>query len=404
MEMHTKHGLSVNGIDRFFPSLDDVTTTQIKLYYLRVLKTMDAALCSGFRERQVKKIAENEAVDVKGNRLQSNTINKASSLGPGIIPSPSPSCNQLGAPLVRMASMPTPNEKPVVTSQGGGGGGYVTTKDAYTLTHGPTIFLASDVEKVAKFCIQQAAIPGFVMEGIVEKIQYNNEVNEKMAELEKAIEDANEKKNEEDGSGDKKLHKLNREDTSGKNPGNKRLYTELEALRSMIKVSRLNDVFVPNTLAHLKKWTSGSPEDIRHAFKSDIEDAVIVDIMSLKNVADSWKVLLLMGVGVFTNHESIEYTEIMKKLADAQKLYLIIASSDYIYGTNYSFCHAYLSKDLVLTQEKIIQALGRVGRNRIQQEYTIRFRDDEHIRKIFLAEADKPEVANMNRLFSSSVE
>jgi hypothetical protein len=63
-----------------------------------------------------------------------------------------------------------------------------------------------------------------------------------------------------------------------------------------------------------------------------------------------------------------------------------------------------LSKDLVLTQEKIIQALGRVGRNRIQQEYTIRFRDDEHIRKIFLAEADKPEVANMNRLFSSSVE
>ena len=36
----------------------------------------------------------------------------------------------------------------------------------------------------------------------------------------------------------------------------------------------------------------------------------------------------------------------MKKLAQNQKLYLIIASSDYIYGTNYQFCHGYLSKDL----------------------------------------------------------
>ena len=34
----------------------------------------------------------------------------------------------------------------------------------------------------------------------------------------------------------------------------------------------------------------------------------------------------------------------MKRLADEQKLYLIIASSDYIYGTNYQFCHGYLSK------------------------------------------------------------
>ena len=31
--------------------------------------------------------------------------------------------------------------------------------------------------------------------------------------------------------------------------------------------------------------------------------------------------------------------DIMKKLAEEQKLYLIIASSDYIYGTNYQFCH-----------------------------------------------------------------
>ena len=121
----------------------------------------------------------------------------------------------------------------------------------------------------------------------------------------------------------------------------------------------------------------------------------------LHDVENSWKVLLLMGIGVFTNHESIAYTEIMKNLADQQKLYMIIASSDYIYGTNYQFCHGYLSKDMNLTQEKIIQAMGRIGRNKIQQEYSVRFRDDEQLRVLFSSCADKPEIKNMNRLFVS---
>jgi hypothetical protein len=107
----------------------------------------------------------------------------------------------------------------------------------------------------------------------------------------------------------------------------------------------------------------------------------------------------MMGIGVFMNHENITYVEIMKKLADEQKLYMIIASSDYIYGTNYQFCHGYLSKDLDLTQEKIIQAMGRIGRTNIQKTYTIRFRDDQQILKLFTSETDKPEIINMNRLF-----
>ena len=79
----------------------------------------------------------------------------------------------------------------------------------------------------------------------------------------------------------------------------------------------------------------------------------------------------------------------MKTMADEQKLYMIIASSDYIYGTNYQFCHGYLSKDLNLTQEKIIQAMGRIGRNNIQQNYTLRFRDDAQIMKLFTTESIK---------------
>ena len=131
------------------------------------------------------------------------------------------------------------------------------------------------------------------------------------------------------------------------------------------------------------------------------------------SVNDEWKILLMMGIGVFLdqskqkynkdknakkNHK--KYLDIMKKLAEEQKLYLIIASSDYIYGTNYQFCHGYLSKDLLnMTQEKMIQAFGRVGRRSPQKDYSIRLRDDSLINKLLKEEEDKIEVENMNELF-----
>jgi hypothetical protein len=81
---------------------------------------------------------------------------------------------------------------------------------------------------------------------------------------------------------------------------------------------------------------------------------------------------------------------------------MIIASTDYIYGTNYQFCHGYISKDLeTMTQEKAIQAVGRVGTNNIQQQYSLRFRDNGLINKLFTHQPNKPEVNNMNKLFNS---
>jgi hypothetical protein len=221
-----------------------------------------------------------------------------------------------------------------------------------------------------------------------------------------AVADEDSKKFESDkhGSGGKKRdHKMMRQ-MRDDNPGSssvKRVMEQIGALRSMIKTATLNDTFVPNKQAHLQKWADDMEK--KTAFTCDIEESTIARLMLLHNVSDSWKVLLLMGIGVFTNHESIEYTEIMKDLADRQKLYMIIASSDYIYGTNYQFCHGYLSKDLNLTQEKIIQAMGRIGRNKMQQDYTVRFRDNEQIVKLFTADADKPEIVNMNRLFGGEI-
>ena len=92
----------------------------------------------------------------------------------------------------------------------------------------------------------------------------------------------------------------------------------------------------------------------------------------------------------------------MKQLAQEQRLYLIIASTDYIYGTNYQFCHGYIGKDLgSMSQEKAIQAMGRVGRNKLQFQYSMRFRDNDIICKLFERDDNKPEVRNMAILFNS---
>ena len=56
-----------------------------------------------------------------------------------------------------------------------------------------------------------------------------------------------------------------------------------------------------------------------------------------------------------------------------------------------------------MSQEKAIQAMGRVGRNKIQQQYSVRFRDDAIIRKLYSKEENKPEAFNMNRLFQTPI-
>ena len=315
---------------------------------------------------------------------------------------------------------------------------YVTTKDAYTLTDGPTIFLANDVEKIAKFCIQQANIPVLVMNEIMKKIEFNNSLNEKIDELERELEFMTEKGNSTSSLSSKDGHKLKKESresskdstTNNNNHTNSstgggvnklnQMKEQIYSLKSMIRTVSLNDTFVPNKLHHLKKWAEEM--NVKNAFTSHIEEDIVNEIMLLNGVEDNWKILLMMGIGVFSNttgsgngngsgngvetgeKRNGRYIEIMKRMADEQKLYIIIASSDYIYGTNYQFCHGYLSKDLNLTQEKIIQAMGRIGRSNVQQDYTIRFRDDEQIIKLFSEDTEKPEVINMNRLLCSNRE
>ena len=87
-------------------------------------------------------------------------------------------------------------------------------------------------------------------------------------------------------------------------------------------------------------------------------------------------------------------------MAQDQHLFLILTTSDYIYGTNYQFCHGFIGDDLQnMTQQKTLQSMGRIGRNNIQQEYTVRFRDNAMIEKLFQPQEENLEADNMNRLF-----
>ena len=268
---------------------------------------------------------------------------------------------------------------------------YIATSDSHTLTDGPTIFLANDVSKIAKFYLQTAKIPQQVVTDIVEAIHWNDRLNAEITKLEQAFEDGTAK----DAEKEKKMNNDNR-----LAPEMRQLKEKIEGLRGGIKSTSLNDLFVPNRREHIRKWVKD--KQLGNVFTCDISDDIVVRLMRLSDIDYSWKLLLLMGIGVFTSHKSIGYTEIMKELATTQKLFMIIASTDYIYGTNYQFCHGYISKDLEsMTQEKAIQAIGRVGRNNIQQEYSLRFRDNNLIKKLFTNQENKPEVRNMNRLFNS---
>jgi hypothetical protein len=373
-----KYTNSKMNLERHFDTLDYINMKNVKMYYLKLLKNIIPdkwkEIYEYFNNSKNRKIPTNDTVDLKGNK----NITK-------------------------------------IVSPVGSAGVYVTTKDAHTLKDGPTIFISDDIEKIARFCIQQANIPSVVMDDLMKKIEYNNTLNIKIEELEKEIEFIKEKNEKNITAGvscnhggskvsarsksTKDIKMFDRDTEEGDSHELKKMTADVTAYRAMIKPAMLNDTFVPNKHHHVQKWAEGFQTN--NTFTCDIQENIVNEIMLLAGIENSWKILLMMGIGVFINHENIRYTEIMKQLADQQKLFMIIASSDYIYGTNYQFCHGYISKDLQLTQEKLIQAMGRVGRNNVQQTYTIRFRDNEQIIKLFTAEAEKPEVINMNKLFSS---
>ena len=269
----------------------------------------------------------------------------------------------------------------------------ITTNDAHTLTDGPTIYLADNVERIGKFCLKTASIPRVMFGAIIEDIKNNEKLRQ---EIEQLMKDLNKNKDNSEEKADDKVKENDDKDT-------KDILTleRCEFLRGQVRRVQLGNKFIPNSTEHLETWGKGN---IKNAFSSAIDDDIVERIMLL-DVNVNWKFLLLMGIGVFTKHACDDYVAIMKDLAMHQRLYLIIASTDYIYGTNYQFCHGYIGKDLgEMSQEKIIQGCGRVGRKDEKNDYSIRVRHDGIITKLFTKSDDNTEAINMNNLFCKKEE
>jgi len=262
----------------------------------------------------------------------------------------------------------------------------LTREDAWTLTDGPTIYIAENVENMGLFFLKQTALPKFETEEIMRKIQQNAALQRRIEALEREIED----KKGKDGAKDKRVERdhFSREV--------KALDGELARFQSAIETVRLRLDYVPNTTEHQKRFQ----KQMSNAFVPHLTEEDVVRIMTL-DVDQTKKVLLLIGIGLFVLQAPTAYLELIKELAAQQKLFLILASSDYIYGTNYAFCHGFVSKDLTgMTQQKTIQAMGRIGRNAVQQDYTVRFRNDDLIRSLFLpVEGVNKEAEMMCQLF-----
>jgi hypothetical protein len=149
---------------------------------------------------------------------------------------------------------------------------------------------------------------------------------------------------------------------------------------------------------HQMKWT-GSIND--KVFCPNISEDSVKEIMGLE-IETYLKVLMLLGIGLFIEGVEPRYLELIKQLAQDQALFIIIASSDFVFGTNYNFCHGFIGKDMAnMTQAKTIQCLGRIGRSAIQSTYTVRFRDDEFIYNLFKTPSINQEALNMSKLFNT---
>ncbi len=377
---------SLMHVDKYFTNISDITMKSIKQYYLRFLASLREedwplihAHMTTTNEQKLGLIKEQIGI----RKTQSLDVK----YGGGV-----------GCELRRIASVV---EQPaqIHSQKQPTAGVLITTTDAHTLTDGPTIFLAEDVEKVGLFYLQQANIPEKIFMSILEKIDRNNAVQRKISVLEKQLDD---KEAAITGDSDK-TKKLERE--GGGSRETAALMEQIDGLRREIHNVALPAKYVPNTLPHQDAYIPVGYLKPTGAFAPNIDESDVREIMAL-NVSNQRKLLLILGIGVFArttdsgvNPAETRYMEVMKGLAQDKRLFLIIASSDYIYGTNYQFSHGFIGKDLEnMTQQKTIQAIGRVGRTNVQHDYTIRFRDNDVLARLFLPAERNLEAEVMSRL------
>lgn len=363
-------------INDYFNKIENITIEEIKLFYLYILQNIGEDAWPNMFEH-----FKNEQTNyfIALQRQQSSQLATAK--------------------MTFSSEIATPEKKM--------SGILLTTEDAHTLTDGPAIYLVEDAYKIVKFYIQASKIPQQIIANLVTRIETNCDLYEQIKTLQKKLKDTIGR----ESSKEKKMTKMINEEDFTIIKGADNLNATIADAYSKISNIQIDNKYIPNTKQHQDIWCKNIHEN---AFVPNIDEETICQIMEIKTKTDTepdgieieMKIMLLMGIGVFTNTTenaaAADYTEIIKRLATEQRLFMIIAQPDYVYGTNYQFCHGVIGKDLtMMTQQKIIQSIGRIGRQNIQQNYTVRFRETDAIRRLFSSPTENMEAANMSRLFST---
>ena len=190
-------------IDNYFENIEDITSISIKEYYLKLLSVLKKEY-----ENIYKYFNENR------NKIHDSTIK-------------------------------------------------ITTADSYTLTDGPTIYLADDIGKIGKYCLALAKIPPKILQSVMKDINFNEKIRRDINKIEKEM-----TKNK-DTTNDDNMKKTIRE-----KPGNDKenaLLERCEYLRHQIRNIQLPNRYIPNSWEHLHKWGNA---DKKNAFMGNITDDV----------------------------------------------------------------------------------------------------------------------------------
>lgn len=260
-----------------------------------------------------------------------------------------------------------------------------TTKSAHNITYGPAIWIMDDISETIDRLISQMSIQRSVLEELDKKINFNHNLSDKIEKLKK---DYHDKIAKDEGNENKMKNQRF-------SPEVIQLSKQIETLETSFKSIQLDPLYIPNTYEHYSRWSNLDNYNASNVFKGDIDEHYVNRIMSTK-VDFNYKVLLLLGIGVLHQND-VTFNDIMKELADSKHLMLILATSDYIYGTNYQFAHGYLSNMEHITQEKIIQSIGRVGRKEKNKSFT--FRCLGEYTNLFFENNPSKEGKKMNELF-----
>lgn len=267
----------------------------------------------------------------------------------------------------------------------------IVSSDAITLTDGPTLYLCDDIEHSVNSFFEMLKINTDEKDKLLNAIKFNDDINYKIKMINEEIKNTvQEQKGNVNSDNDSKNHQKKEKYT----PYDAKL-DRIEMLALQLKRVHISNKYIPNTIHHMELHHG---KTYNNAFTCKILEKDVEEIIKIDDLDNKYKMLLICGIGVFKENMNVQYIELMKRLADNQSLFMIIASGDYIYGTNYQFCHGYIDDNM--TQEKLIQCFGRIGRTNNQLDYSIRIRNDDIIKKILMKEEYKLEVINMNKLFS----